>query len=220
MRSCIVALALFLAGAFPVSAAPIEADWTITNGSTLDFDFTLSVEQIGDDYLVNFTVLNDGDVSGYYRGFGVKHLFDDELSPAVADWLSVTLLDGGSTSDVSGSFVGGLNLKTSQSDYCKEGENGHDGMVCAELTSAQTNNAVRLDTGDSLLFEFLVTGADVNLDYWHLQTKVFSGPSGNAALGAISADAEPSTSVPEPGTLALLGLGFGAVRLRGARRSR
>lgn len=220
MRRALVLCGLVLLGAAPASAAPLVAEWFITDpGIGLNFRFTMTVEQLGPNYEVEFSALNEGTHSGYYRGFGVKHLFDDSVTGVGSNWFSAAEYSGGAPILLT-QFSGGLNLKTSQSDYCKDGANGHDGMVCSELT---VPDAVFLTSNESIVFRFLVTGADPWTDYWHLQTKIFKGSTGNAGLGSISFDGVPQvqiTSIPEPGTLTLLGTGAAAVARHRARRRR
>jgi hypothetical protein len=199
--------------AIPAHADPLTATWQVNNGTTI-FNYSASVEESGANYLITFTATNNGTVNGYFRGFGLKGLFDDPLT-------LITFTQGG-TALGAASFNAFVDVKTSQTDPCKTGGGGDPVDMCAELSVAG-NHLVGL--GQNLIFTFLVSGGgDPNDDTWHLQTKVFSWATGNGGIG-LSEDANvtevPPPPIPEPASIALIGGGLAMVarKLRKARRA-
>ncbi len=197
-------------------ADPLQGSWQISNTTTGTlFDYLMTVQQSGSNYQVTFTATNNGTTDGWFRGFGVKNLFDNTLN-------LVSFNQSGSALG-SSTFNGYVNENTSNNDYCKTDDGSHPpGTVCAELSVA--GNIV-LHVGQNLIFSFVVNGATPTTpgsgDNWHLQTKVFDSSSGNGALGSISAAAvlPPPPAVPEPASLALVGGGL-ALLARKLRKSK
>ncbi|MGH9371703.1 MAG: PEP-CTERM sorting domain-containing protein [Vicinamibacterales bacterium] len=222
MRKATLFVALLLV-AQPAWADSFQASWLITDPSSgLNFQYTAKVEETGGNQKITFTVANTGSISGYFRGFGLKGLFDGTLSTVGSNWFAATLFPSGGSSLALSVFNGAVNQKTSQSDLCRDGTNGYDGSICTELNLQ--GNDILLTAGSSLVFTFLVTGASPIINFasctsdcgWHLQTKVFQSASGNGALGSISAGAVPS--VPEPATPLLLSAGMLVAALASRRR--
>ncbi len=214
--SLLLTLIAAISMATPAYALPLQGSWRISNTTTGTlFDYLMTVQQSGSNYQVTFTATNNGTADGWFRGFGVKNLFNGTLS-------LVSFAPSGSALGSNG-FSGYVNENTSNNDYCKTDDGSHPaGTVCAELSVA--GNIV-VHVGQNLIFSFVVNGATPTTpgggDNWHLQTKVFDSSSGNGALGSISAAAvlPPPPAVPEPASLALVGGGLALV-VRKLRKSK